>query len=429
MSLTNTLVIPALKADISLSIYPDDVTKSAPRFLLTLGENYFLLSSKSRALVLALLRSSQNIEQLEREYANESGHHLSAEKLLALAEKTLPKELFAGSATPARSLPFIVSATILPQRIAAAICTQLRYFFIPKLALLLVGVFLILHALVMPSAMSVVHSTWSNLEVLGLISLVLLSGFIHELGHIAACRYFGCEHGGVGFGLYFIFPAWYADVSRAWTLSRRQRAVVDLGGVYLQSIFLIMVDIHALTYGGDFSYKLIWLITFTMLFTLNPVFKFDGYWLLSDLSGLHNLHQQVRESSARVLATVFRFKNTAVTSIGRQQQIILFAYTMLSTSYFLYFAWFLLNEIRLITIHFPAKLSVDIQKIFLTKSYSWELTLSFWYVICDLVWPALILTASIFFFKKLWASLQEIFKNIKKAYVNTPLESLGTDAS
>jgi putative peptide zinc metalloprotease protein len=31
-----------------------------------------------------------------------------------------------------------------------------------------------------------------------------------------------------------------------------------------------------------------------MLHTLNPVLKFDGYWLLTDLTGSRNLHQRIR---------------------------------------------------------------------------------------------------------------------------------------
>jgi len=30
-----------------------------------------------------------------------------------------------------------------------------------------------------------------------------------------------------------------------------------------------------------------------MLTTLNPIFKFDGYWLLSDLTGNYNLHRKI----------------------------------------------------------------------------------------------------------------------------------------
>ena len=33
-----------------------------------------------------------------------------------------------------------------------------------------------------------------------------------------------------------------------------------------------------------------------MLHNLNPVFKMDGYWLFSDLTGLTNLHKRISES-------------------------------------------------------------------------------------------------------------------------------------
>jgi len=41
--------------------------------------------------------------------------------------------------------------------------------------------------------------------------------------------------------------------------------------------------------------QLVWITLFSMFYTLNPVFKMDGYWLLSDLSGLPNLHRRMGE--------------------------------------------------------------------------------------------------------------------------------------
>ena len=59
-----------------------------------------------------------------------------------------------------------------------------------------------------------------------LLSLFLISSFIHELGHASACRYYELEHGGIGFGLYLNFPVFYTDVSSIWKLSRKKRLLV-----------------------------------------------------------------------------------------------------------------------------------------------------------------------------------------------------------
>ncbi len=39
---------------------------------------------------------------------------------------------------------------------------------------------------------------------------------------------------------------------------------------------------------------------FLMLHTLNPVLKYDGYWLLTDLAGIPNLHAAIRDTARRM---------------------------------------------------------------------------------------------------------------------------------
>ena len=64
--------------------------------------------------------------------------------------------------------------------------------------------------------------------VIGLIFFMLLSSFFHELGHASACKYFGLNHGGIGFGLYLNFPIFYTDVTSVWKLTRKQRLTMPL---------------------------------------------------------------------------------------------------------------------------------------------------------------------------------------------------------
>jgi putative peptide zinc metalloprotease protein len=119
--------------------------------------------------------------------------------------------------------------------------------------------------------------------------MLLLSVLLHELGHLAACRYFHCPHGGIRFGLYLIFPVLYADVTPAWRLSRKARVVVDLGGVYFQLLLTIpLFCLHHCTRDP------LWLLLFLeldgmILFAMNPFLRFDGYWVCSDLLGVANL--------------------------------------------------------------------------------------------------------------------------------------------
>lgn len=131
--------------------------------------------------------------------------------------------------------------------------------------------------------------------VAGLFACMLASSFFHELGHASACKYFGMQHGGIGFGLYLNFPVLYTDVSEVWKLGRTQRCVVNIAGVYFQSYWLIILLIGFLLTSSDILRYLILIMNFGFLMTLNPFFKFDGYWIASDFLGVPNLRTRSME--------------------------------------------------------------------------------------------------------------------------------------
>lgn len=417
MSRPAPLPIPQLNPRISISPY-EAADQTSPRFLLALDDQHFLVSAKMRALVAALLSTPSSSEELERVYAAESGEHLPAATLLTLVDKTLPPTLLTGAPAAPRQLPFIVSLTLLGPRRAARVTNRLAFLFTPQLAIVLVALFAGLHLTVLPDALRLVHADWTARQVAALFALFMLSGLVHELGHTSACRYFGCPHGGIGFGLYFIFPAWYADVTKAWRLQRRQRAVVDLGGVYFQAIFLIAVDAYALASGDPLAFKLSWLITFAMLFTLNPVFKFDGYWLLSDLSGLHNLHKQVRASVGGMIATLCGRRAPAAPTL---RATILYTYTVLSACYFLYFGAFLVRELMSLGAVLTPNMAATWAALQVaTRSGAWETAVAGGALVGTLSWPVLLVVASAFFLNKLLRAVASIFASVKEARALPP---------
>lgn len=137
-----------------------------------------------------------------------------------------------------------------------------------------------------------VHSSWVNL--LCAYGLYFLSLAVHELGHAAACKRFGASPSAIGFAVYLLFPVLYSDVSDAWTLSRRQRAVVGLGGAYLQSAVGAAYLALYLATGWSPWLLAVTGIAGTLTLSLNPFFRFDGYWVVADLLGVSNLSREGR---------------------------------------------------------------------------------------------------------------------------------------
>lgn len=140
------------------------------------------------------------------------------------------------------------------------------------------------------------YNTKLNLYgILGLCFFLLFSSFFHELGHASACRFFGLNHGKIGFGLYLNFPVLYTDVTEVWKLNRKQRIIVNIAGVYFQCYLLLILLIIFILYPTDIIRYIILFINFGFLMTLNPFFRFDGYWLASDILGVPNLRIRSQE--------------------------------------------------------------------------------------------------------------------------------------
>lgn len=163
--------------------------------------------------------------------------------------------------------------------------------------------------------------------------LALLGIFLHEFGHITACVRHGARQGGIGIGLYWIWPAFYADVRGGWVLGHIERAVVSLGGLYFQSIYLATICAVELTTGDGTLSIAIGISTLLMLTTLNPVFKYDGYWILSDLLNVTNLHARIGSHLQALLASdrmarrrLFRTRMTGVAG----------GFALVATAYILY---------------------------------------------------------------------------------------------
>lgn len=131
--------------------------------------------------------------------------------------------------------------------------------------------------------------------VIGMLIFMVASSLFHELGHASACKHFGIRHGGIGFGLYLNFPVLYTDVTEVWRLRRTDRCIVNLAGVYFQMYILLAVLALFYATGSDTLRYMILTLNLGFIMTLNPFFKFDGYWIASDVLGIPNLRNRSKE--------------------------------------------------------------------------------------------------------------------------------------
>jgi len=138
------------------------------------------------------------------------------------------------------------------------------------------------------------------------LSFILIKVF-HEFGHAFMCKTFGKRTGTggevhvMGIMLLVFTPMPYVDASSAWAFrSRRQRILVGAGGMIIElglaAIAAIVWyhtgdgTIHTIAYNAMFIASVS-----TLLFNANPLLRYDGYYILSDILEIPNLAQRSKQ--------------------------------------------------------------------------------------------------------------------------------------
>jgi putative peptide zinc metalloprotease protein len=132
-------------------------------------------------------------------------------------------------------------------------------------------------------------------------AIAVISAGIHELGHAAACKYGGGTPGGMGAGLYLVWPAFYTDVTDAYRLPRRSRLRVDLAGLYFNAIVAVVTTVVWYFVRRDALLLLVALQLIQMVKQLSPVIRADGYHILADATGVPDLYAHMGPTLRRLL--------------------------------------------------------------------------------------------------------------------------------
>ena len=175
------------------------------------------------------------------------------------------------------------------------------WLFRPHLAwpLLALGVAATLWLVVTGRTVERLHPGASWGWLLGLL-LVYATFLFHEMGHAAALVSRGRRPGTIGVGMYRVLPVFFTDVSEAAHLRARDRVVVNLGGLYFQTLTCLPLALgYALTSHPAFI-QAGWGVATAVAFNLNPLLRLDGYWVWEDLSGERNLDRNARQRLFRL---------------------------------------------------------------------------------------------------------------------------------
>ena len=141
---------------------------------------------------------------------------------------------------------------------------------------------------------------FENLLFMGAILIVTKT--IHEFGHGLMCKHFGGECHEIGFMFLVMTPAMYCNTSDSWVMPNRwHRIAIGAAGMYVE-IFLaaLCTFIWWYTKPGWIHYLALNVMFLssvsTIVFNANPLLRYDGYFILSDLLEIPNLAQKSKQA-------------------------------------------------------------------------------------------------------------------------------------
>nr|MBA3613191.1 biotin/lipoyl-binding protein [Nitrospirales bacterium] len=130
--------------------------------------------------------------------------------------------------------------------------------------------------------------------IIGLVAIKVL----HELAHAYTAVRYGCRVPTMGLGFLIMVPVLYTDTTDSWRLTvRKQRAAIAAAGTVVElSVAMLATFFWNFCPEGIFKSMLFVLATTSwvtgLLINLNPLLRFDGYYVLSDWLGVPNLQSR-----------------------------------------------------------------------------------------------------------------------------------------
>lgn len=177
-----------------------------------------------------------------------------------------------------------------------------------------------------------------NLLILALVYPVVK--LLHELGHGYAVKAWGGEVREVGFMFLVLIPVPYVDASSSSTFSSKwQRALVAGAGILVELFiagFAMIVWVLAepgILRAAAFNAALIGSVS-TLLFNGNPLLRFDGYYVFSDLLEIPNLGTRSNKHFFHVIKRyIFGMRSQTSPATADGERFWFFTYAVASFFY------------------------------------------------------------------------------------------------
>jgi putative peptide zinc metalloprotease protein len=173
------------------------------------------------------------------------------------------------------------------------------------------------------------------------------SKIIHELGHAYAAKHYGLRVPTIGVAFLVMWPVLYTDTSDGWKLhDRRQRFTIGIAGMTAEITLAALALLGwSMTPEGPVNSALFILASSTWILTLvvnlNPLMRFDGYYLFSDYLGIKNLQERAFAMARwKLRSTLFGLELPAPEQLRAKtvRTLVIFAWATWIYRFFLFLA-------------------------------------------------------------------------------------------
>ncbi|GAB4138585.1 hemolysin D [Thermopirellula anaerolimosa] len=204
-----------------------------------------------------------------------------------------------------------------PERILNAMYPYVRWVFHPVTFALCVLLWISALLLVLVefnvflSRLPTFHQFFTPTNALWLAAVLAVTKVIHEFGHGLSCKHFGGECHEMGVMFLVLTPCLYCNVSDSWMLpSRWHRAAIGAAGIFVElTLAALATFVWWFTEPGLVNHLALNVMFIcsvsTVMFNGNPLLRYDGYYVLSDLLEIPNLRQKATQILSRKAAELF----------------------------------------------------------------------------------------------------------------------------
>jgi putative peptide zinc metalloprotease protein len=164
----------------------------------------------------------------------------------------------------------------------------------------------------------------------------------HEFGHATTCRRFGGEVHEMGACFICTIPCGYVDASDGWMMRKKSHKIyTTIAGIFVE--FMLASFAAYLWYFAspglfkELMFRAMLIASFnTVMFNMNPLMKFDGYYVLSDLWEIPNLRTKaITYCSYHLQRCLFGYRNQQQEMMldGESRQWVFIAYAVAAYLY------------------------------------------------------------------------------------------------